>query len=78
MGSTKTYREGPSWQGKNTNRGKESAYSGGPGVVRPEGTHMSSAGDEAKSKMRNVASGTRNKSSESKSTLKQKTTYGQS
>lgn len=76
MGSTKTYREGPSWQGKNSNRGPESAYSKGGGV-HPEGTHMS-PDNEAKSKMRNVASGTRNKSSESKSTLKQKTTYGQS
>lgn len=78
MGSTKTYREGPSWQGKNSNRGAESAYSKGPGVVRPEGTHMS-GDNEAKSKMRNVASGTRNKTKASEGPgFRAKTTYGQS
>lgn len=40
MGASKTFRQGPGWQGVNTNRGAEKSYSKGA-IVRAEGTHMS-------------------------------------
>lgn len=62
MGSSKTYRAGPSWQGNNTNRGPESAYSKGGGV-KYEGTIMS-GGEEP---TRKVKSSARDKSKSHKS-----------
>lgn len=47
MGSSKTFRQGPNWQGVNTNRGAESSYSKGD-IVKPEGTHMSGNDDHGR------------------------------
>jgi hypothetical protein len=44
VGRSKTYRGKPGWQGNNTNRGAETAYSKG-NVANPEGTHMSGESD---------------------------------
>jgi hypothetical protein len=45
MGASKTYKGGPSWAGKHSNRGKERPYSKGKASNQPEGTHMSGEND---------------------------------
>jgi hypothetical protein len=61
MGSSKSFRKGPGWQGVNTNRGPESPYSKG-NVVNPEGTFIS-GGETGRSGMSKKA---RDKSSSSR------------
>ena len=54
MGKSKKFREGPGWQGMNTNRGDESAYSTGGGV-KAEGTHQSGPEDYGRKGMKHSA-----------------------
>jgi len=73
MGSSKTSRSAPGWQGQNTPRGPYS-YSKSEGGKPYEGTIMS--GEDPP--MRKVGKGARDKSSASKGTAKAKTIYGES
>jgi len=41
MGASKTYKQAPRWQGKNSNRGSEQPYTKTP-VTRLEGSHVNS------------------------------------
>jgi len=72
MGSSKSHRSGPSWQSNNTGRGKES-YSKGYRQVPYEGTIMS--GEDQRTK---IPAKARNKSSSSRSSVKNSGPYGQS
>ena len=73
MGSSKTFRQGPAWQGNNTNRGKESGYSKGA-IAKPEGTHMS-GGESLRSGLKGSA---RNKSKSGRGPVKNSGPHGYS
>ncbi len=73
MGKSSSYRKGPSWQSNNTARGKEE-YSRGEGEQsRPQGGEMSS-GTMRPGSMK----GARSKSKSYSSSVKTKTSFGQS